>query len=295
MSVLFAGTPAALVSRMVPRAWCSALVACLVTLDARGASPSFKALEPGVEYGAVSLVDKPEAGDGKLHVVRVDPNVARLDLGLASESGTMRTAAQWATHRFSVVMNAGMFETDYRSNVGHLVHGAHVNQKRWKKTYQSVLAMDPSSPGVPKVTMLDRDAPDFDEAVKPYQTVVQNLRLIKAPGVNVWKPNGRKWSEAFVALDAQGRLLFCFTRTPFEMADLMDRVLALELGVVRAMHVEGGPEASLTVHTKDVSFDFAGSYETGFFPRDDNDRQWELPNVIGVRSSATDEPVKDRR
>jgi hypothetical protein len=34
-----------------------------------------------------------------------------------------------------------------------------------------------------------------------------------------------------------------------------------------------------------VSFTLTGSgYETGFFPRDDNDRQWELPNVIGVRA-----------
>lgn len=279
---------------MSQRAWCCGLVVCSVALTAR-ADVSFKPLEPGVEYGTVTLLEKPSAGDGKLHVVRVDPAKATLDLGLASESGAMRTAAQWASQRFSVVINAGMFETDYRSNVGRLVHGGHVNQGRWKKSYQSVLAMDPSSPGVPKVTMLDRDAPDFEEAVKPYQTVVQNLRLIKAPGVNVWKPNGRQWSEAFVALDAKGRVLLCFTRTPFEMADLMDRVLAAGLEIVRAMHVEGGPEASLTVRTKDVSFDFAGSYETGFFPRDDNDRQWELPNVIGVRITPASGPLKERR
>lgn len=270
---------------MSQRVWCCVLVVCSFALTA-GAEVAFKPLQPGVEYGKVTLAEKPEAGDGKLHVLRVDPAIASLDLGLASESGAMRTAAQWASQQgFSLVINAGMFETDYRSNVGRLVHGAHVNQQRWKKSYQSVLVMDPSSPGVPKATMLDRDAPDFEEAVKPYQTVVQNLRLIKAPGVNVWKPNGRKWSEAFVALDVKGRLLLCFTRTPFEMADLMNRVLAAELGVVRAMHVEGGPEASLTVRTKDVWFDMFGSYETGFFPRDDNDRQWELPNVIGVRAA----------
>lgn len=269
---------------MSQRAWCCGLVVCSFALTA-GAEVAFKPLQPGVEYGKVTLVEKPEAGDGKLHVVRVNPEVASLDLGLASESGAMRTAAQWSSQQdFSVVMNAGMFETDYRSNVGRLVHGEHVNQKRWKKTYQSVLAMDPSVAGVPKATMLDRDAPDFEEAVKPYRTVVQNLRLIKAPGENVWKPNGRKWSEAFVALDTKGRLLFCFTRTPFEMADLMTRVLAAGLGVTRAMHVEGGPEASLTVRVADVAIDLSGSYETGFFPRDDNDRQWELPNVIGVRS-----------
>lgn len=270
---------------MTRAAWWVSLMACALGLTARAEGVAFQTLQPGVEYGVATLVEKPEAGDGKLHIVRIDPTAASLELGLASESGAMRTAAQWSDQKdFSIVINAGMFETDYRSNVGHLVHGAHVNQRPWKKSYQSVLAMDPSVEGVPKATMLDRDAPGFDDAVKPYRTVIQNLRLIKAPGENVWKSNNRKWSEAFVALDGKGRLLFCFTRTPFEMAELMNRVLASGLGVVRAMHVEGGPEASLTIRGKELKLDLAGSYETGFFPRDDNDRQWELPNVIGVRA-----------
>lgn len=272
-------------------AWWLSLAAWVGSLTAV-AEPTtpFRTLQPGVEYGVLQLVERPSAGDGKLHVVRIDPQVAALDLGLASESGALRTAAQWSAQQsFSVVINAGMYETDYRSNVGRLVRGNHVNQRSWKKSYQSVLAMDPSVPDLPKVTMLDRDAPGFEEAVKPYRTVVQNLRLIKAPGENVWKPNNRKWSEAFVALDGKGRLLMCFTRTPFEMADLMTRVLASDLGVVRAMHVEGGPEASLTIRSAGLSLDLSGSYETGFFPRDDNDRQWELPNVLGVRAATTKE------
>lgn len=272
--------------------WGLCLVSWVVSLSAV-AGPAkrvaFQPLQPGVEYGTLRLVEKPEAGDGVLHVVRVDPSIAELDLGLASETGAMRTAAQWASQQsFSVVINAGMFETDYRSNVGRLVHGPHVNHRAWKKTYQSVLAIDPSEPGLPKATLFDRDAPGFDEAIKPYRTVVQNLRLVKAPGENVWKPNNRRWSEAFVALDASGRLLFCFTRTPFEMVELMDKVLASELSIVRAMHVEGGPEASLSLRGKGLSVDFSGSYETGFFQRDDNDRQWELPNVIGVRAATAE-------
>jgi hypothetical protein len=267
-------------------AWSAGLIVCAFGLVARAEGMAFQTIQPGVEYGVVTLVERPETGDGRLHVVRIDPSVASLDLGLATETGALRTAAQWSDQKdFSVVINAGMFETNFRSNVGRLVHGTHVNQRSWKKSYQSVLAMDPSRENVAKVTMLDRDAPDFDEAVKPYQTVIQNLRLIKAPGKNLWKSNKRKWSEAFIALDATGRLLFCFTRTPFEMAELMDRVLASGLGIVRAMHVEGGPEASLTIRGKALKLDLAGSYETGFLPRDDNDRQWELPNVIGVRAA----------
>jgi hypothetical protein len=270
---------------MMRTAWSMSLTVWLGSLSALAQDVAFQPLQPGVEYGVLTLTTRPEAGDGKLHVVRVDPSLAELDLGLASQTGTLRTAAQWAHAKdFSVVINAGMYETDYRSNVGRLVHGEHVNQRPWKKTYQSVLVMNPLEPGLPKATMLDRDAPDFEERVKRYRTVVQNLRLVKGPGENVWKPNKRRWSEAFVALDAEGRLLFAFTRTPFEMAALMDLVLSSPLQVVQAMHVEGGPEASLSIRSKTVNVDLAGSYETGFFPRDDNRQQWELPNVLGVRA-----------
>ena len=56
----------------------------------------------------------------------------------------------------------------------------------------------------------------------------------------------------------------------------------LTLGVVRAMHVEGGPEASLSVRGA-VKLDLAGSYETGFREDDTNEEQWPIPNVICVR------------
>src|SRR5205823_8824159 len=98
--------------------------------------------------------------------------------------------------------------------------------------------------------------------------MVQNLRLIKSPGVSVWKKNGRAWSESAVAQDKQGRVLFLFTREPYEMAEWTAKLLALPLEVVRAFHVEGGPEASLSLHAKALRVDFNGSYETGFVEND---------------------------
>ena len=125
--------------------------------------------------------------------------------------------------------------------------------------------------------------------------MVQNLRLIESParaagpaasGKSVWKPNGRRWSEAAVAQDRAGRILFLFSRTPFEMADFNRRLLALPLAIVRAFHAEGGPEASLSIHAGGLELDLAGSYETGFVENDGNAKQWELPNVIGARAKA---------
>lgn len=257
-------------------------------LLALGASPvnEWRALGKGIEYRTFTLDENAAIADGLLHVVRVDPAVATLDVGLASLDGSdKRTAAEWAEAKgFAVTMNAGMFDLeDHRSNVGHLQHGAHVNQAAWKGTYQSVLVFGPREKGVAAARILDRDAPGFSKAVGQYATVIQNLRLMKARGESVWKPNKRKWSEALIAEDAQGRLLFIFTRTPYEMAELNARLARLPLGIERAFHAEGGPEASLSIRAPGLELDLCGSWETGFNEDDLNPRQWPVPNVIGVR------------
>ena len=240
-------------------------------------------LGPGVEHSVVRLHDAPTHGDGMLQVVRIDPMRATLDLGLATLEGPARSAGAWAERKgFAAVINAGMYQMDHLANVGFLRHGQHVNNPRWN-VYQSVLAIGPIDKGLPGAQILDRDAPGFRELSARYRTLVQNLRLIKGPGVNVWQPNARRWSEAAIAMDREGRILFLFTRTPYEMADFNRRLLALPLGIVRAMHVEGGPEASLSVRAPGVKLDAAGSFETAFVETDANSRQWALPNVVGVR------------
>lgn len=245
------------------------------------AAGEWRPLRDGVEYAELVFDAKHRA---RVHVVRIDPAKAELEFGLRSrEGGEKRTAAQWADERgFVVAINAGMFEMDHASNVGRLVAGPHRNNAEYN-AYQSVLVFGPVKAGLPKAQVLDLDAPGARELVAQYSSMVQNLRLIKSPATSVWKKNARAWSEAAIAQDSQGRLLFLFTRSPYQMAVWNELLLALPLGVQRAFHVEGGPEASLSVHAKDVRVDLCGSYETGFTENDKNAEQWALPNVIGVK------------
>lgn len=169
-----------------------------------------------------------------------------------------------------------MFQNDERSNVGYLRHGHHLNNARWND-YQSVLAADAS-----RVTWIDRDAPGASQDLSGYSIVVQNLRLISKRRKNVWAQSPRMWSEAAVATDSRGRLLFLFSRAPYTMHDFNEMLLKLPVDIAGAMHVEGGPEASLSIHVPGFDLDLAGSYETGFLPNDSNHTQWPIPNVIGV-------------
>ncbi len=82
------------------------------------------------------------------------------------------------------------------------------------------------------------------------------------------------------------RVLFFFSRYPHSIKALNNILLSLPLGITAAMHVEGGPEASLSIHGGGVNLDLNGSYETGFNENDGARHQWPIPNVLAVRRQA---------
>ncbi len=234
---------------------------------------NWKPLQPGAELAVFPR---------SLYVVRIDPARAKLDAGLASAGAAPRTAGEWCrTRNYAVAINLGMFQQDHRSNVGYLRSGKHLNNKRWND-YRAVLALLPANGKHPPLAWLDLEQTQNPPALDHYNLVVQNLRLIASPGRNVWAKSDRRWSEAAIATDKNGRLLFVFSRAPYTMREFNQMLLALPLDITAAMHVEGGPEASLSIHVPGVSLDLCGSYETGFMADDSNRDQWPLPNVLGV-------------
>lgn len=257
------------------------------------ARPAWKALAPGVEWAELALPRKSRLGDSRLTVVRIDP--ARSPVVLLSATAlklpSNPTAEGWASQQgLLAVTNAGMFQLDHRTPVGHAKAGGEVLNPDWKATYKSVLVADPVDPSLPAARILD---PACDGDVKAiaarYRTVLQSLRMIDCHGKNVWADQPREWSTAAVASDAQGRLLFLHARSPYRVHDLDEMLLALPLGITRAIYMEGGPEASLHIAAPDGPVRRFGSYETGFVENDDNDYYWDLPNVLAVRKPG---PVK---
>jgi hypothetical protein len=235
---------------------------------------TWKPLQPGVEYAAVG----PEAT--RLHLVRIDPARAPLEVAMASAGdGRARTAGEWCRERkLAVAINMGMYRDDKRTNAGHAHAPGHVNNPRWNPKYNSALAVTGGA-----AAMIDLDDPAAKKGLQDYPTLIQNLRLIRAPGRGVWTEQDRRWSEAAVAVDGERRVLFVFSRSPHSMYEFNRRLLALPLGIRAAMHVEGGPEASLSIHAGGVDLDLNGSYETGFNENDDEREQWPIPNVLAVR------------
>lgn len=258
-------------------------------LTAQSASPvrengKCRIIGKGLEYCLLNL-SLPHINEGRAHVVRIDPARAKLKLLLASEhGGQSRTPFGWCREfGLAAAINAGMYGQDYLTNVGYLKNGNNIQNKRWVKSYRSALAFESSRSQSAPAVIIDLDDHDAMKQLQDYRVVIQNLRLLKGNGVNVWKKTEKKWSEAAIGIDTAGRILFIFCGLPYSMWEFNELIKSSGLGVVRMMHVEGGAVAGMSVRTGGFSLDLAGVSELGGKKDGISRRQWTIPNVIGVQ------------
>lgn len=263
---------------------------CIVISSLLLARPvsDWKSLAPGMDLKYVAAKKPSAVGDSRIAILRMDPNQWQLEAVGITQTGDSsgHTARAWSQSRnFSAAINAGMFATDYKTHLGYMGSPSHVNNSH-PNAYQSVAAFEPrDSKPLPAFRIFDLDAPGvlFPDILKDYTSVLQNLRLVKRPGLNQWPQQERKWSEAALGEDDAGRILFIYSRSPFSMHDLNDELLAAGIGLVAAQHLEGGPEAQLYVHVGNTEMELFGSYETSFKENDANSSAWPVPNILGVR------------
>jgi hypothetical protein len=243
-------------------------------------------IDEGLHYSDFKVPTQLGLGDSKILIVKVDPKIYELRLLSASEvsSGTGQlNVREWTdTYKLIGAINAGMFQADLKSNVGYMKNYAHMNNPRIHRTYRSALAFNPTTTDAPPSMIFDTDVRDMKQIIAEYHTVIQNLRLIKRPGLNRWAQQEKRWSEAALGQDHDGNLLFIFSETAYTMHEFGNVLLALPIQLECAQHLEGGPLASLYLHHGGVELKRAGSVglpaignstANGFLP---------IPNVIGI-------------
>jgi hypothetical protein len=248
------------------------------------ASPAWETLEAGLALGTFAAPDRPAPSEFPIHVLRIDPARFRLRLLNASreEDGRPLTARRWCKdHGMVAAINASMYQQDYRSSVSLMTTPGHVNNPRLSKD-RTLLAFDAKGDDVPPVMMIDRDCDDLDTLRPRYGTLVQSIRMVSCQRQNVWEQQARGWSTAAIGVDDAGRVLFIHARSRYTTHDLIEALLALPIGLERAMYAEGGPEAQLFVGQGRREYEFIGSLETGFNEGDLNPGAWPVPNVIGI-------------
>jgi exopolysaccharide biosynthesis protein len=263
------------------------LLSLTATLMA-GDPGNWRSLAPGLDLGTFVTERKCSIGDSRITVLRIDPNLWDLQLAGLSQTGESegRTAREWCQkYNFTAVINAGMYDADFLTHVGFLQNQGHVNNNE-VNDYKSVAAFDPiKGKQVPRFRIFDLDEVGVTMAtiLKDYASAVQNLRLIKRPGLNRWSQADKRWSEAALGEDKEGRVLFIFTRSPYTMYDLNRELIAMGIGLLAAQHLEGGPEAQIYIHVGNEELEMFGSYETSFRESDNNTSPWPIPNILGIK------------
>jgi hypothetical protein len=241
-------------------------------------------LEGGLDLGKFPLAIEGSPG-AVVHVLRVDPARWELTLhGLPSGGSIGYTAREWSRREgLAAAINAGMYQEDYRTHTGHM-RADGVVFSRGTNGYLSAAAFDPVSAADPPFRLFDLDADPLAEVLARYRRVVQNLRLVKRPGENRWSPQQRRWSEAALGEDREGRALLIFCGTPLPLDRLVEALLSLPLGLVAAQHLEGGSQAQLYVAAGGERLELVGGYEGVFAAPEPNWTATPVPNVIGVRA-----------
>jgi len=265
-------------SRLAVAVGCTALAVAAVVDEVRADAPA-----PSIERVVAPFPAPVPIGDGRVTVVRIDPRVYPLRLLTAATHGGVRTAPAWAqVFGLRGVANAGMFLEGGRS-VGLMVSPAGTNQGRVNARYGAFLAFDPAAATDAPVAMFGRGCPGFDLARirARYRTVIQSIALLDCRGRPIPSSGRRAYSASAIGLDRRGRVAFVHVRTPYTMGAFRRILASPAVGLVSAMYLEGGPEASLWVRGEHETVEEMGSYETGFFESDENRRFWEIPNVIG--------------
>ena len=238
------------------------------------AEVTWRALGRGLEHMTARI--ESTIGDRRLDVVRIDPAFNRFVLLLAGALGRApQTARQWVEERGLVAAtNAGMFRAN-RLPVGFAKAEGRVVQPAMGAD-RSVFVF-----GADSARLLDTSCDTFDASA--HENALQSIRMVSCQGRTVWSQQPRMWSTVCVAQDGDGKILFLHARSPLSVHDFIGAVLALPLGIARAMYMEGGPEATLVARGAGGQvIERFGSYETDFNENDNNDRAWVLPNILGV-------------
>lgn len=226
-----------------------------------------------------------DTSDSFITVIRIDPTrweIRFLGIGQTGEEKGMPIEKWCQVHNLTAAINGGLYDQDGRTHIGLLkIDGQLVNRRR--NSYKSAAAVKARRPGLPEFRIFDLDDVPLDSVLADYDNVMQNLRLIKRPGENLWPPEGREWIEAALGEDSLGRALFIYCRKAVSMFDFNELLLSLPVGLVCAQHLEGGVQSQLFLDCNDAQIHMAGGKTVDEASALEMIFEWPLPNIIGIK------------
>jgi len=246
-------------------------------------------LQKGLSYMETDAPEKSILNDSKIFVLKANPLLCNFQIFSASEvKKPNKPADLWAKEfGMNVVINAGMFNmANKRTNKGYLKNNSHFNNSHLNGKYNVMMAMNPKLESDTAMIITDMTCRNWMSLRSTYQTLCQGMRMIDGNGSPMaWdKRPGQSCSMVIGATDIAGNLYFIFTRSPYTHQQIIGFLFRMIPNIRTTVYLEGGPEASLFIQTKDTVISKFGSYVSKTYANDNNDHFWKIPNVIGIRS-----------
>lgn len=202
---------------------------------------------PGIALRRMRASQGPSRPAIPLVVVRVDPAAVRLRVAYAPQHP--RDLRAWfADNRPLLAVNGGFFTEQYRSTA--LVISDGVASGTSYEGFGGMLAVAPD--GGLSLRAL-RDQP-YDPR-EPFAQAVQSFPVLVFPGGRpaTIEDDGQRARRTAVALDHDGRLLFVVSPTgDFTLRGFADWLRLSDLGVERALNLDGGSSTGLYLETDTV-------------------------------------------
>jgi len=189
----------------------------------------------------------------------------------------------WASRLKSpVVFNAGQFD-DELDHLGLLKADGRWLSLHKKPAWKALLVSGPVD-GAAWARIVDLDSADLAVADR-YRHVVQSMMLVDATRKVRVRDTDVSASRSVVAEDERGRIVLLFTEGATTLADLARWLPQTTLGVVRAMNLDGGIEAQLSLDTPELRLALFGQYGSGTtaWSPGAGAMRYALPAVVAVR------------
>lgn len=240
-------------------------------------------IDTGLYYSEINSPINSEFGDSKINVLKINPKYYNFHLiSVKQNNEYSKTAEAWATEKKLIALiNAGMFMED-KTNTGFMKNYNFFNNKKIASNYNSIVSFNRTDESVPEFQIIDLKCQDWNVLKEKYNSFSQGIRMINCNQRNVWGQQDKKWSMSVIGEDKEGNALFIFSRSPYSVHDFINILLKSPLNIKKAMYLEGGPEASFYLNSKEKKIKKCGSYETGFNENNSNEDFWLIPNIIGI-------------
>ncbi len=183
----------------------------------------------------------------ELDIFRLNPDSIDIEILTVSRNKTLKQTFMDTsdTDPYFLVCNAGMFNVDYKTNMGYMKKKGEILNSINHPHYHSVMAFNPLFDDLPSFYLYDTDVTPLDSIVNKFDSIVENLRLIKRSGENRWPKQDKKWSELAIGQDIDNNILVIYCHNQLSMFDFNNLILSLPINLLVAQHLEGNASAQL--------------------------------------------------